>query len=99
MSIKRTVLWMAGIGGMLAGASLAAHRRAERERRVSPATPEPLQTWESEGGAVPVSPARTAQQVTPSVTAGAGELGSQRPAAGRFEMDAGPDLPPDVTSH
>jgi hypothetical protein len=62
----RSLVWIAGLAGVLAGASLAMHRRNERERRVSPAKPEPVQTWEGEGGAVPLRTGRTAQQVTPS---------------------------------
>jgi hypothetical protein len=45
------------------------HRRNERERRALAGKPEPLQTWEGEGGAVPLRTGRTAQQVTPSSAA------------------------------
>jgi hypothetical protein len=66
MRVTRSLVWIAGLAGLLAGASLATHRRHERERRASSAKPEPLQTWEGEGGAVPLRTGRTAQQVTPS---------------------------------
>jgi len=63
--MNRSLIWIAALAGLLAGASLSTHRRRERERRLSPAKPEPLQTWEGEGGAVPLRTGRTAQQVTP----------------------------------
>ena len=63
--MNRSLIWIAALAGLLAGASLATHRRRERERRLSPAKPEPLQTWEGEGGAVPLRTGRMAQQVTP----------------------------------
>lgn len=66
MISTRGLVWVAGIAGLLAGASLSSHRRRERERVASRAKPEPLQTWEGEGGAVPLRTGRTAQQVTPS---------------------------------
>jgi hypothetical protein len=51
--MKTTLLWLAGIAGLLAGASLATHRRREQGRVASRGQPEPLQRWEGEGGAVP----------------------------------------------
>lgn len=69
MSATRSLVWIAGLAGLLAGASLATHRRNERERRALRGQSEPLQTWEGEGGAVPVGTGRTAQQVTPSSSA------------------------------
>jgi hypothetical protein len=61
---------LAGMVGVAAGCYLA-HLRAEQRRREqnmrSPANPEPLQTWEGEGGAVPVGGGRTAAQVEPEV--------------------------------
>lgn len=70
----RTLVFLAAAAGVLAGISLATHRRREGERRAVQAQPEPLQTWEDEGGAVPLRTGRTAQQVTPSATVqGAGE--------------------------
>jgi len=38
-------------------------RQTRRERMKQP---DPIQTWEAEGGAVPVAPNRTAAQVEPS---------------------------------
>lgn len=64
----RTLVFLAAAAGVLAGISLATHRRREGERRMVQAKPEPLQTWEDEGGAVPLRTGRTAQQVTPSAT-------------------------------
>lgn len=78
MSVTRSLVWVAGFAGLLAGASLASHRRVERDRRALAGKPEPLQTWEGEGGAVPLRTGRTAQQITPSsasdLPAAAGEL-------------------------
>jgi len=46
---------------------MRAVRRCSTERRQhrSPAAPEHIQTWEGEGGGVPVGTHRTAAQVTP----------------------------------
>jgi hypothetical protein len=51
--MKTGLLWLAGLAGLLAGASLAAHRRSERNRVGLRGQPEPLTRWEGEGGAVP----------------------------------------------
>lgn len=66
MAVSRSLFWLGAIVGMMAGISLATHRRREQERRALSAKPEPVQTWEGEGGAVPLRTGRTAQQVTPS---------------------------------
>jgi len=66
---NRSLAFIAALAGLLAGASLTTHRRREAERRKPAAKPEPLQTWEGEGGSVPMrTGSRTAQQVTPSTT-------------------------------
>jgi hypothetical protein len=62
----RTLVLVAAVAGVLAGISLATHRRRERDRLAVRSQPQPLQTWEDEGGAVPLRSGRTAQQVTPS---------------------------------
>lgn len=62
------LLWLAGVAGLLAGASLATHRRCERDRRACEGAPEPLARWEGEGGAVPVpmtGEQKNARQVSP----------------------------------
>lgn len=64
----RTLVLVAAVAGVFAGFSLATHRRRERERTSVRSQPEPLQTWEDEGGAVPLRDGRTAQQVTPSAS-------------------------------
>jgi hypothetical protein len=64
----RTLVLVAAAAGVLAGISLATHRRREHDRRAVQSKPEPLQTWEDEGGAVPLRSGRTAQQVTPSAS-------------------------------
>jgi len=87
MTVARSLVWIAGVAGLLAGYSLASHRRFERERRALAAKPEPLQTWEGEGGAVPLRSGRTAQQVTPSA---ANDVASDLPAAAQ-EVGDGPD--------
>lgn len=84
MHATRSLVWIAGLAGVLAGASLAMHRRNERERRASPAKPEPVQTWEGEGGAVPLRTGRTAQQVTPS------SAGASAASAEPQELGGGP---------
>ena len=62
--------------GLLAGASLSTHRRRERERRLSPAKPEPLQAWEGEGGALSVrTGSRVAQPVSPTTSVGGASSG------------------------
>ena len=86
MSATRSLLWIAGLAGLLAGASLATHRRHERDRRSLTAKPEPLQTWEGEGGAVPLRTGRTAQQVSPARAGG-----SDLPGATTQERGGGPD--------
>lgn len=68
MAVSRTLFWLAATAGAMAGMSLATHRRREAERCASRAKPAPVQTWEDEGGAVPLNDGRTAQQVTPSAT-------------------------------
>jgi len=91
MHATRSLVWIAGLAGVLAGASLAMHRRNERERRASPAKPEPVQTWEGEGGAVPLRTGRTAQQVTPSSAgASAASARSDLPGAEPQELGGGP---------
>ena len=82
MMSTRGLALIAGMAGLLAGASLSAHRRRERERCASQGKPEPLQTWEGEGGAVPLRTGRTAQQVTPTT--------SQMPVSS-VEQPGGPD--------
>jgi hypothetical protein len=62
----RTLVLVAAVAGVLAGISLATNRRRERDRLAVRSQPQPLQTWEDEGGAVPLRSGRTAQQVTPS---------------------------------
>jgi hypothetical protein len=64
----RTLVLLAAAAGVLAGFSLATHRRRERDRVAVRGQPEPLQTWEDEGGAVPLRTGRTAAQVTPSAS-------------------------------
>ena len=66
MSTTSKLVWASAFAGLLAGITLTAHRRRESERRTLRVKPEPLQTWEGEGGAVPLRTGRTAQQVTPS---------------------------------
>ena len=91
MASTRTLVWIAGLAGLLAGITLSAHRRREAERRSSPAKPEPVRTWEEEGGSVPLSGGRTAQQVTPTTAQPAPE-----PAAepdGPHEIESGPQYP------
>lgn len=51
--MKTGLLWLAALAGLVAGATLATHRRSERNRVGSNAQPEPLTRWEGEGGAVP----------------------------------------------
>jgi hypothetical protein len=94
MRMTRSLVWMAGLAGVLAGASLATHRRNERERRALTGKPEPLQTWEGEGGAVPLRTGRTAQQVTPSSGSdlpGAASALQSASAASPQEKGGGPD--------
>lgn len=70
--MKTGLLLVAGVAGLLAGASLATHRRSERQRRASAATPEPLSRWEGEGGGVPLPVSgelRNARQVSPQGSA------------------------------
>jgi hypothetical protein len=71
--MKTGLLWLAGLAGLLAGASLATHRRRERDRVASPTRPEPLTRWEGEGGAVPTPASgelRSARQTTPQPQGG-----------------------------
>ena len=96
MISTRGLAWIAGIAGLLAGASLATHRRREDERRSLSTKPEPLQTWEGEGGAVPLRTGRTAQQVTPSsadLSLGASDAG------GPTELGGGPRYEQGGTPH
>ena len=88
MMSTRGLALIAGVAGLLAGASLTTHRRRERERCASRAKPEPLQTWEGEGGAVPLRTGRTAQQVTP--TTSAMEVTSQEQPGGPDYEQGGP---------
>jgi len=88
MTMTRSLVWVAGMAGLLAGASLAVHRRNERDRRALEAKPEPVQTWEGEGGAVPMRTGRTAQQVTPSA---ASDLPGAASAVSHEEIGGGPD--------
>jgi hypothetical protein len=69
MFSTRGLFLIAGAAGLLAGFSLSQHRQRERHRVASRAKPEPVQTWEGEGGAVPLHTGRTAQQVTPTTSA------------------------------
>jgi hypothetical protein len=66
MSATSKLVWASAIAGLLAGITLTAHRRREGQRRTLRVKPEPLQTWEGEGGAVPLRTGTTAPQVTPS---------------------------------
>jgi hypothetical protein len=50
----------------LVGFALGARRLFSLWNRRTARQPDPLQTWESEGGAVPVAPNRTAAQVETS---------------------------------
>lgn len=56
------------------------YRRYRRRRREAcpPTAPKDIQTWEAEGGGVPVSPNQTAAQVSPDP---------------RFATEAGPSVP------
>ena len=68
--MARGLLWIAGLAGAVAGASLAVHRRNESAQRASAKQPEPLNRWEGEGGGVPVTVGATgelknARQVSP----------------------------------
>lgn len=70
--MARGLLWIAGLAGAVAGASLAMHRRNQREHNASAKQPEPINRWEGEGGGVPVTVAGTgelknARQVSPQV--------------------------------
>lgn len=70
MAIARGLLWIAALAGAVAGASLATHRRNQREHKTPAAQPEPLTRWEGEGGGVPVPVSGTgelknARQVSP----------------------------------
>lgn len=88
----RTLVFLATVVGVLAGMSLATHRRLERQRRTAAAPPQPLQTWEGEGGAVPLRSGRTAQQVTPSGASPSLSATTPPTAAGTIP---GSSLPPD----
>ena len=88
MISTRGLVWIAGIAGLLAGASLSTHRRREADRSALRAKPEPLQTWEGEGGAVPLRTGRTAQQVTP--TSADLSTGSDLSEGGSVEQGGGP---------
>jgi hypothetical protein len=72
MRVDRGLLWLAALAGLLAGISLATHRRLERERTTSKTHPEPLERWEDEGGGVPVQSAdgdvTNVRQVKPAPT-------------------------------
>lgn len=68
--MARTLLWIAGLAGVVAGASLATHRRNLRDQKATAQQHEPVAQWESEGGGVPVTVASTgelknARQVAP----------------------------------
>jgi hypothetical protein len=89
MKSTRGLVWIAGLAGLLAGISLNTHRRREAERRTLRVKPEPLQTWEGEGGAVPLRTGRTAQQVTP--TSAHSPVGAEPSSgSGPFEQGGGP---------
>jgi hypothetical protein len=63
--MKRETTTLLALVGVSLGArhvfSYLARRRALRLAK----KPEPIQSWETEGGAVPVAPNRTAAQTTP----------------------------------
>ena len=67
MPLIRQVVALATIGALL-GLSwrCLAQVRAERRTARPRAEPEHLQTWEGEGGGVPVDDSRTAAQVRPA---------------------------------
>jgi hypothetical protein len=87
MNATRSLVLIAGVAGLIAGASLATHRRRERDRRALNAKPEPVQTWEGEGGAVPMTSGRTAQQVSPS----SADAAPMPRAREHDELETGPD--------
>jgi hypothetical protein len=91
MASTRTLVWIAGLAGLLAGISLSTHRRREAGRRLSPAKPEPVQTWEEEGGSVPLHTGRTAQQVTPTTAQPAVQPSAE--PDGPHEIESGPHYP------
>jgi hypothetical protein len=100
MHATRSLVWIAGLAGVLAGVSLAMHRRNERERCASSAKPEPVQTWEGEGGAVPLRTGRTAQQVTPSsADAAVAPAQGDLPGAEPQELGGGPRYEQGGPSH
>jgi hypothetical protein len=59
--------WLTLTLTLLAASALVCSRALQSSRRrrasTSPAKPEPLQTWENEGGGVPVGNSRMAAQV------------------------------------
>lgn len=91
MSSTRTLVWIAGLAGLLAAMSLSAHRRREAQRRALRTKPEFVRTWEEEGGAVPLRSGRTAQQVTPTTAQPA--PGPSADPDGPNEVEAGPQYP------
>lgn len=80
MNVSTVKLLVAGAAGALLAMGLRAMQRAEATRieKMPAAKPEPLQRWEGEGGAVPVSAHQTAQQVEPHVS-GAPEVDDPLP--------------------
>lgn len=67
MSVFRQGAALAVLGGLIAlGWRSVRHVQAERQSTRPRADPEHLQTWEGEGGGVPVDGHRTAAQVRPS---------------------------------
>lgn len=67
MSLIRQVVALGTLGALLGlGWRCVAQVQAERRSTRPRAEPEHLQTWEGEGGGVPVADNRTAAQVQPS---------------------------------
>jgi hypothetical protein len=67
MSVFRQVIALSMLGGLIAlGWRGLARAQADRRSTRPRAEPEHLQTWEGEGGGVPVGEHRTAAQVRPS---------------------------------
>jgi len=67
MSLYRQVLALAALGALLGlGWRGVSRAHADRHSTRPHAEPEHLQTWEGEGGGVPVDTNRTAAQVRPS---------------------------------
>lgn len=67
MSLTRQVVALAALGALLGAAWRCVAAVQDERRSTRPkAEPEHLQTWEGEGGGVPLDEHRTAAQVRPS---------------------------------